>query len=278
MTNLGTLAGVGSSVGNGINDTGQVVGASLNAAFRSHAFLYSGSPGAGGTMVDLGGVLPGGDVNQSGSEAFAINNAGQITGEARAADGRQHAFLYSGTPGAGGAMVDIGPTGVDSTGLAINEAGSIVGLVWVGPVTSHACRYTGTPGTGGALLDLGSGAADDINEAGLAVGQTINAGSSRAALWQNDAAATVVNLDEWLDATNPTLGSSWTLLRAFGINDHGIVTGGGIYNDGPGGLSDGTRAFILDASSLVPEPTGVSLLASGAASFVLRRKRSRHNS
>ena len=35
------------------------------------------------------------------------------------------------------------------------------------------------------------------------------------------------------------------------LTDTGLITGQGDYNDGHGGLSDGTRAFLLDASALV---------------------------
>ena len=76
----------------------------------------------------------------------------------------------------------------------------------------------------------------------------------------------MIDLDAWLDANNPTEGAKWTLIRARGLTDTGLITGDGYYNDGPGGLSDGTRAFLLDASSLVvPEPSSFVLLGIGAA-------------
>ena len=43
------------------------------------------------------------------------------------------------------------------------------------------------------------------------------------------------------------------------VNDAG-QTAGWAYNDGAGGLTDGMRAFLLDASAIVPEPTGAGLL------------------
>ena len=76
-------------------------------------------------------------------------------------------------------------------------------------------------------------------------------GGSWPTLWLNDAGNTAVDLDAWLDAVNPTLGAYWTLPEARAINNDGLITGTGHYDDGPGGLSDGSRAFVLDASSLV---------------------------
>ena len=52
----------------------------------------------------------------------------------------------------------------------------------------------------------------------------------------------------------------------------GIIVGSGTYNDGPGGLSDGMRGFVLDGSSLlVPEPA--SLAAMLVPALLLARRR-----
>ena len=82
----------------------------------------------------------------------------------------------------------------------------------------------------------------------------------------------MIDLNTWLSATNPAEAAKWTLNYALGITDTGLIVGHGTYNDGPGGLSDGTRAFLLDASSLVPEPSSLMLIASGGA-MLLRRVR-----
>ena len=87
----------------------------------------------------------------------------------------------------------------------------------------------------------------------------------------------MIDLDVWLDSANPVEGARWTLFYAKGISDTGRITGIGNYDDGPGGLDDGPRAFLLDASSLlVPEPCTLLLLALGGLA-PLTRKQHRRN-
>ena len=89
MTDLGTLGG-NSSVGQGINTSGQVVGYSTNTDSAQHAFLYTSGQG----IVDLNTLLP------SGSgwiliSANGINDAGQITGQGTNPNGDSHAYVLS---------------------------------------------------------------------------------------------------------------------------------------------------------------------------------------
>jgi probable HAF family extracellular repeat protein len=82
MADLGTLAGPGAvamSAGFGINNLGQVTGASetegvFSPTSQTHAFLYGG-----GSLTDLG-ALPG----QTYSVGVAINDAGHIRSARRA--------------------------------------------------------------------------------------------------------------------------------------------------------------------------------------------------
>jgi hypothetical protein len=82
----------------------------------------------------------------------------------------------------------------------------------------------------------------------------------------------MIDLDAWLDANDPVEGAKWTLTAARGITDTGLITGYGDYNDG---VTSATRAFVLDASALVPEPGSLSLLGLGTMALPGRRGRQR---
>jgi probable HAF family extracellular repeat protein len=179
-------------------------------------------------------------------------------------------------------MADLGTLGgSDSFGQAINASGQVAGNTQtVGNSTFHAFLYTGTPGSDGVMTDLGTlggpnSRGDAINDAGQVAGWSTTPVGDHAFLYTGTPGADghMIDLDAWLDATNPIDGAKWTLRDALGLSDSGLITGYGDYSDGPGGLSDGTRAFLLDASSLlVPEPSTFALAALGAAAlYVVKR-------
>ena len=277
MVDLGSLVGGASvaapSFAGGINANGQVAGTSVVAgSSATHAFRYTGTPGSGGAMTDLGTL---GGLESIGID---INTGGQVTGysETGGNNNTYHAFLYTGTPGSGGAMADLGTLAGagDSYGGAINDSGQVTGYSG-----EHAFLYTGTPGSGGAMADLGTLGRGSrgwgINANGQVAGESDTIDFARHAFLYTGrpgADGHMIDLDAWLDANNPTEGAKWTLLAAQGLTDTGLITGVGDYNDGPGGLTDGTRAFLLEASTLVPEPaTGIlfiiALLGLAAASL-----------
>jgi probable HAF family extracellular repeat protein len=259
MLAIGFAGGI-SSYASGVNDSGQIVGGTFSSGGDPDStYAFFTAPGSSGLMdyhflPSLGGnATYGRAINDSGqivgeseytpehfgthaflhidfimhdlgtlgggsSKAFAINNSGQVAGESEYTPEHfgTHAFLYTGTPGSGGVMHDLGTLGgTFSSASSINVAGDIVGWSHTAEGEAHAFVYTGTPGVDGVMIDL----------------------------------------DAWLDANNPGEGVKWTLESANGLNDNGLITGSGIYDDGPGGLNDGARAFVLDASSLLSHPS-----------------------
>src|SRR5215471_8140596 len=147
VTNLGTLSGASSAKVAGINKSGQIVGTSAD-----HAFLWSN-----GTMTDLGTL--GGDV----SSAYAINDLGQVVGQAATANGEMHAFLW-----ANGVMTDLGVPGETSAAHGINSQGVIVGVASAKNVRGGAVQwFNGQRQFIGDLGPSGSGStAISINDNG----------------------------------------------------------------------------------------------------------------
>lgn len=269
MQDLGTLAEVafpfGSSHAFAINDSGQVAGMSVGPTGTLHAFRYTGTPGIDGVMEDLG------TLGGTFSQGYAINASGQVTGfSGTSGNAATHAFLYTSAPG-GGIMTDLGTLGGSgSGGHAVNAAGHIAGnSTLAGDEIAHAFLYAGTPGSGGAMMDLGTlggsySTAWGINSFDQVVGESYTTGdAARLAFLYTGTPGfdgVMINLNAWLDATNPIEGAKWSLSEATGITDAGLITGNGYYDDGAGGLDDGFRAYILDASSLVvPEPSTIVL-------------------
>ena len=231
-TRLQELPGGSNTCTQWINDSGLIVGASdageldpLTGLQQVRAVMWDRS----GTAHDLG------TLGGNGSVAWAINNAGQVTGNAlndisddfngnmdygMVAATQTHAFLWQ-----HGVMKDLGTLGgPDSGPYAINERGQVVGL---STIDSVAKPTTGLPTThpffwdGTRMIDLGSlggtfGFAVDVNNRGQVIGNSLLSGDdlSHAFLWPGDD-GTMIDL--------PTLGG--TLTEAKAINDAGEVTG-----------------------------------------------------
>lgn len=155
MTDLGTLGGDW-SIAFGINARGQVVGGSFTAAGGVHGFLWQD-----GEMVDLG-MLGGtsnaaqppltascnlpthfGTLGTTFSLANGINNSGEIVGRSIAANGEDHAFIWS-----DGVMSDLNDRILSGSGWTVIEAESTNGagqIVGYGIVNGQTHAFLLTP-------------------------------------------------------------------------------------------------------------------------------------
>ena len=177
MTDLGVLTGGTHAQALGINAIGTIVGWSTTTGVIGwHAFVYTG-----GAMTDIGN--PGLSGGHSG--AMAVNDGGNVVGEAEPAGGGTVPFLY-----AGGAMTSLGSLGGNvGTAMDIGSSGVIVGWSHVlGGTTAHAVIYDDDNGLRDLndLIPAGSGwlliAANAINESGWIVGYGEFGGQDRAFL------------------------------------------------------------------------------------------------
>lgn len=265
---LGTLGGT-TSVGEGINALGNIVGFTTDTNGAYHAFLF-----ANDRMLDIQ-ALPGGS-----SSAYAINALGQIVGFSYSAGGEEHGFLW--TPnapnGTSGSAIDVGTLGGDySEAHGVNVHGEVAGYAYLPNGAFHAFRYSG-----GVMTDLGTlggsfSKAEAINDAGLVVGTAYLAdGSTHAVLWQGTTPrdlghlsggtyATALAIDssgarivgeatvpggqflvyhaflysngsmhDLNDALPPSSG--WVLEAAASVNDFGEIVGSGTLNGAPAGF------------------------------------------
>ena len=293
MNNLGVLSqGHNRSTGNDVNDSGHVVGSSLNDPSypTQRPFIYRD-----GSMTSLGSF--GGDYGF----AIGINNADQVVGLSRYSNGVTHAFLWS-----NGTMTDLDPqTGGYSRASGINDLGQVTGVshapggvsrgfFWQdgsmsdlgdllggsGHTTAFAINnlgqvigYSGAVGEtetqpfiwqDSVMEHLGtlSGATGAANYArGINdLGQVVGVSGGRAFIW--DSTRGMWDLNDLLHSS----ADAWNFTHAYDINDAGQIVGFG-YN------SDGVRRALL--LTPVPEPSSLaiwSLLALCGIGYGWRRR------
>jgi probable HAF family extracellular repeat protein len=87
MQDLGTVSGDVNSLAIGINDAGDVIGASLDASFNPRAFLRQN-----GVMTDLNTLIPANSALHL-LLACSINSSGQIVGLAVTGSGELHGYV-----------------------------------------------------------------------------------------------------------------------------------------------------------------------------------------
>jgi probable HAF family extracellular repeat protein len=120
VQDLGTLDGLKASIAYGVNDSGQVVGRSMQF-YDGYGDFSTGRPflWADGTMHEF---LPGGTLGS----ARRINTAGHVVGRAALAGSEQQAFVYDSSSDQ---LTELGtlPGGTSSKARDINDSGDVVG-------------------------------------------------------------------------------------------------------------------------------------------------------
>ncbi len=224
IVDIGALGGADSSLGFGINASGQVTGRfrKQSAGIIEHAFV---TDAATTVMTDIGTL--GGRF----STGTGINASGQVTGYASTSSNMTHAFVTDATHTV---MTDLGALGgCNSGGSSINAIGQVAGSFFFGCgnythafVTNTAHTVMTDLGTLGGTESQGMG----INASGQVTGNSHTLGNKDIHAFVTDAAHTVM-----IDLG--TLGGSY----GNGINDSGQVTG----------TTDGNHAFLTNAAHTV---------------------------
>lgn len=177
VIDLGTFGGA-YSWGYGLNDRGEVVGASTVDTGEEYAFVWSK-----GKMTNLGCFLSAPPLPHGWrtlSQANAINNAGQIVGWSVSDVANARAFLWQ-----DGVLKDLGSLGPsgDQSSLArdINDRGEIAGWSITGIGESGAVRWHN-----GQMTKLDAEALDaiGINQSGLIAGMGGGPVDQGAFLWR----------------------------------------------------------------------------------------------
>jgi len=232
---LGVLKNQLFSRANGINAVGQVVGFSGRDrdSENSRAFLWTQQTG----MMDIG------TLGGAYAQAYAINDAGYITGAAQTQGMgpllTTHAFIYQ-SPDAPyrrySQMVDLGVLGgVSSYGIAINSYNHVAGYSTISAKNDrvHAFLHDGK-----SMINLGSLGGIGNRDSGVSVALGVNnwdqvvgytylptfgdmPTQQVAFVWSRDGygAGKMVNLNKLVNAT----GKNYMLVSATGINDNGQI-------------------------------------------------------
>lgn len=229
---LGALKGQVFSRANGINAMMQVVGYSgrTRDSSESRAFMWTSQTG----MFDIG------TLGGQHAQAYAINDAGFVTGTAQTPFAmpttvpRTHAFIYQWLSASVVPMRDLGVLGGPfSYGMAINGYNHVAGYSTIKPNDArvHAFLHDGN-----GMIDLGSLAKNrwdpdisvalGVNNADQVVGYSYlpAAGGTPmqqvAFLWSRDIGAEkMIDLNKAVDQT----GKDYLLISATGINDNGQI-------------------------------------------------------
>jgi probable HAF family extracellular repeat protein len=189
-----------------------------------------------------------GTLGAGNSEAFSINDSGQITGSSNHTGGPdRHAFLYSGGP-----LIDLGTLGgTASTGYGINNLSDVTGHSSINPSDADTFLYSGGVMTN-IGTPLGNSVGYSINNSGQVAGFRTSGGSS---VYHAYIRSNGVNSDL------PTLGTT-NYSFATAINEGGEATGYSAFVDTD---HNSTHAFLYSSSTTLDLGTLGGLSSEGWA-------------
>jgi probable HAF family extracellular repeat protein len=235
------------SLANAINRSGEIAGwmNGSTANFDPQAFLYSN-----GSVKNINSP----SLFPSGTEAYGINNSGEVVGTGYLSPSNFHAFLYT-----GGKMTDIGPPGsLQASADAINNSGQIVGSYYLTAGGGGAFLYSsGKITTLPVPADSAGVSALAINDNGEIAGALypISGGASHAARYANGV---------WTDL-GTIAGAASNV--GMGINISGRVVGTAIFpqtqyhppKPGKHVPVISTIEGLINLNDLIPAGTGFTL-------------------
>jgi len=242
-TDLGTLGG-SSTYGQAINNAGQVVGYSTNAAGTHRAFLWSG-----GALSDLG------TLGGSSGKAFGINNSGQVVGSsALPGNSASHATLWT-----NGTITDLGTlipppndAGAGSQANAINDAGQVVGAAdsCTSPGRCDIARHAFIH-AGGVMTDIGTSSQNGLSGWGSAATAINNAGQITGHVFFETGMPTVVFWSSSTSAFVSLFGAGPLRPGGADINGVGINSAGQVVATALGAVGvDSFHALMWDRGAI----------------------------
>ena len=289
-----------------LNASGQVAFISLNGASQG---IFAGTPGSLQTAMLNGAVAPGtgGQTYGNPTSAFSYNNSNQVAfSSGLSSGGTSTTGLFAGAPGSVAALAlnnTAAPGGLGNYstffGVTINNAGrSSFGANLTGG-TATAAIFTGTPGALTTIARQGQGASTGVaGETFASFGSPVPNATGGYAFTGNIAGPSVttandsalfiytpgnvalvvregdlVDVDPTAGVDNRTVTGLINLVNGSGggdgkatsFNDNGTVAYRLTFTDGSSGVF----------TSPVPEPTGLAMVAVGAAGLLRRRRATR---
>ena len=186
IIDLGVFGGGDESRAFSINDLGQVVGWSAAPPVGDQrAFLWEN-----GVMQDLGAL------DKGRSEAWSINNSGQIVGSLIGPHGKYYPFLWENN-----AMVQL--PGGEGYALSINDQSQAVGHS--DSTNNGPCMWESGGISAINTFGFEGGTAYGINDSGQVVGRAYaGAGSEHAFLWEDGIVTDLGTLPDYNDYSEAT--------------------------------------------------------------------------